>query len=266
MKKFKDYINEKHNFIFGGKSGLTGKEYGEEDVKTFNELDVGDSLYSWWFKFGKLEEKSQIKIEGVTYEACTRFIFYGYDTLSSHKTRGKKELPDSVNGKSVYGDARSSLKQWMSSFVIYSTYDMSENEAYYAAKDFFEERLHESNNFIFGGKADLTGKEYGEEDVKTFEDLEKGDTFYLYIVLKRKMAIDEKEKRKVKRVSREQDNKLRLDYISDRFSDWYTLVPEDYENSSRYAQERIPNHLYVFSTIEIEDEEVLDIAKNYYKV
>ena len=123
----------------------------------------------------------------------------------------------------------------------------------------FEEFVNESVNFRLGGSANKGGG-------ITFGELERDETFYVYIVPKRKMTIDEKEKRKVKRVSREQDGKLRLDYISVGREDWYILVPKDYENSSRYAQERIPNHLYVFSTVEIADEEILDIAEDYYKV
>jgi len=124
----------------------------------------------------------------------------------------------------------------------------------------FEEFVNESVDFRLGGSANKGSTEI------TFGELERDDTFYVYDVLKRKMAIDEKEKRKVKRVSREQDNKLRLDYIRVGREDWYILVPKDYENCSRYAQEIIPNHLYVFSTIEIADEEILDIAEDYYKV
>lgn len=44
MKSVEEYINEKHNFIFGGKSGLTGKEYGD-GAKTFGELEKGDKIY-----------------------------------------------------------------------------------------------------------------------------------------------------------------------------------------------------------------------------
>lgn len=45
MISFDDYISEKQNFIFGGKNGLTGKEYGHD--KYLNELTKGDILYSY---------------------------------------------------------------------------------------------------------------------------------------------------------------------------------------------------------------------------
>lgn len=44
MKTFSDYINEKQNFIFDGKAGLTGKEYGLGE-KSLLDLKKDDMVY-----------------------------------------------------------------------------------------------------------------------------------------------------------------------------------------------------------------------------
>ena len=162
------YIKEDIGFRLGGKAK---KGYTQEDPKTFDELDQEDYLFRWEFRNDKLTVKEQWQLEGITYVAGVAFKFYGFNVLNSVTVYGKRELSAKANGKSVYA-----LQNDDPSIIyVYSTYDMSENEAYMAAQDFFEEDVDESVDFRLGGKKQ-SGYDQGVH--KTFNELKPGDPMW----------------------------------------------------------------------------------------
>lgn len=83
MKTFDECINEKQNFIFGGKSGLTGKEYGTEpEYANFGELEKGDKVYLYEYyedgKFDKVTAFTAIEIEKCKEPEYDLTITYGF--------------------------------------------------------------------------------------------------------------------------------------------------------------------------------------------
>lgn len=162
------YIKEDMGFRLGGKAQ---KGYTQEELKTFDELDQEDYLFRWEFKNDKLVAKEQWQLEGITYVTGVAFKFYGFNVLNSVTVYGKRELSAKAIDKSVY--AAKSIDP--SIIYVYSTYDMSENEAYKAAQDFFESEMDESVDFRLGGKKQSG---YDQEAHKTFNELKPGDPMW----------------------------------------------------------------------------------------
>jgi len=162
------YIKEDIGFRLGGKAK---KGYTQEELKTFDELDQEDYLFRWEFRDDKLAAKEQWQLEGITYVAGVAFKFYGFNVLRTNKVYGRREISAKAIGKTVYA-----LQNDDSSIIyVYSTYDMSENEAYMAAQDFFEEDVDESVDFRLGGKKQ-SGYDQGVH--KTFNELKPGDPMW----------------------------------------------------------------------------------------
>lgn len=279
MKTFTDYILEKQNFIFGGKAGLTGKEYGA--ANTFLDLKEGDRVYRTQIYFDMPGEVIRNDITQSTWELFKKekdqgelnftFLFVNPETdkLDIHRRNNYtlSELQDWAYDDYIVARKMARIKK----VIIYSTIEISKEEAIQIAKDVYNKDTNESANFVLGGKLGLTGKEYGQG--KEFAELEKGDNIYFWTFNRENKtirregiayfshAIPIKRKNKL--------NKLRYKCIIDvGNSETHSFsLKEDINRSIHvtYKSAMLKNHR-LYSTYDMDDEDALEICKEELKI
>jgi len=165
MKSFEQYIREAVDFRLGGSTN-------RGDVsKPFNELEKGDKIY--FYKFDGFDIESFCS-DTFTFDKLP-FINSDYASLQYSTKSGDKfwfKVPMSDIEKDCTVNF-SEFNKHMRSYV-FSTYKMTTKEALEVAKE-QKERLKESVDFRLGGKDNK-----GETIFKTLDELEAGDTYYMW--------------------------------------------------------------------------------------
>ena len=178
LKSFEQYIREAVDFRLGGKANK-----GDAAPKPFEDLEEGERVYRTQIYFDVQGEVIQSKIAQSTWELFKKqkdqgelnftFVFVTQESGKPNIFRKNNYTLSELQGW-MYDDyvvARKMAK--ISKVIIYSTIEISEEEAIRIAKDVYN-KTNEAVDFRLRGSQDKGRM------TKTFEELKPGDIVYFY--------------------------------------------------------------------------------------
>jgi len=201
MKSFEEYIREAVYFRLGGKG-----DKGEDLYKTFRELEEGDKIYLYKFHDFNIKSMSSyvymfdsLSIKDADYDLIRGRL------KTSANAQNINILKSDVDKEYFVCFFEYKIRRWkhISSYV-YSTHEMTEeevlevaNKAWEMKDKSFKQYIEESVDFRLGGS-----KNKGAAD-KTFDELEAGDTYYIW-KCEFNFKLVYKDERNVKTVTRDE--------------------------------------------------------------